>query len=117
LTHGYDVTVITGQSSMEIRAGKPSISQFTLPTALNYERHFDLDLWSALSPQIREQKVHLYPGGERSLVSFSGRTGKNNDYIVSVDRRAKMADWLEYFEDRGGKVVIHGVTVTDLDYF
>ncbi len=117
LTHGYDVTVITGQSSMEIRAGKPSISQFTLPTALNYERHFDLDLWSALSPQIREQKVHLYPGGDRPLVSFSGRTGKNNDYIVSVDRRAKMADWLEYFEDRGGKVVIHGVTVTDLDYF
>lgn len=28
-----------------------------------------------------------------------------------------MADWLEYFEDRGGKVVIHGVTLSDLDYF
>ncbi|QUX28160.1 oxygenase [Nocardiopsis akebiae] len=116
LTHGYDVTVITGQSSMEIRTGRPSISQFTFPTALEHERNFNLDLWSALSPQIREQTVHLYPGGG-SLMSFTGRTGENNDYAVSIDRRVKMADWLEYFEDRGGKVVIHGVTVTDLDYF
>ncbi|WP_150243246.1 styrene monooxygenase/indole monooxygenase family protein [Nocardiopsis quinghaiensis] len=116
LTHGYDVTVITGQSSMEIRTGKPSISQFTFPTALDYERQHDLDLWSALAPQIREQTVHLYPGQDE-LMAFTGRTGEGNDYAVSVDRRVKMADWLEYFEDRGGKVVIHGVTVTDLDYF
>ena len=117
LTHGYDVTVITGQSSMEIRAGKPSISQLTFPTALEYERKYDLDLWSALSPQIRDYRVHLYPRSDQPPKTFKGRTGKGNDYIVSVDRRAKMADWLEYFEDRGGKVVIHGVTVTDLDYF
>lgn len=117
LTEGYDVTVITGQSSMEIRTGRASISQFTLPTALNYERGHNLDFWSALSPQIRDQRVHLYPGADRPVLSFAGRTGKDNDYMVSVDRRVKMADWLEYFEDRGGKVVIHGVTVTDLDYF
>jgi hypothetical protein len=117
LTEGYDVTVITGQSSMEIRTGKPSVSQFTFPTALNYEREHNLDLWSALSPQIRNQRVHLYPPGNEAVRTFSGRTGTGNDYSVSVDRRVKMADWLEYFEDRGGKVVIHGVTVTDLDYF
>ncbi|MFI6575115.1 styrene monooxygenase/indole monooxygenase family protein [Nocardiopsis sp. NPDC050513] len=117
LTEGYDVTVITGQSSMEIRTGKASVSQFTFPTALNYEREHDLDLWSALSPQIREQRVHLYPGRDRPVLTFKGKTGMDNDYIVAVDRRVKMADWLEYFEDRGGKVVIHGVTVTDLDYF
>ncbi|WP_160050316.1 MULTISPECIES: styrene monooxygenase/indole monooxygenase family protein [unclassified Nocardiopsis] len=117
LTHGYDVTVITGQSSLEIRTGKASVAQFTFPTALEYERQHDLDLWSALSPQIREQRVHLYPSGDQPVRTFKGRTGLNNDYVVSVDRRVKMADWLEYFEDRGGKVVIHGVTVTDLDYF
>ncbi|KOX24230.1 styrene monooxygenase/indole monooxygenase family protein [Nocardiopsis sp. NRRL B-16309] len=117
LTEGYDVTVITGQSSMEIRTGKPSVSQLTFPTALNYEREHNLDLWSALSPQIRNQRVHLYPKGDEPVRTFTGRTGEGNDYTVSVDRRVKMADWLEYFEDRGGKVVIHGVTVTDLDYF
>ncbi|MET9712782.1 styrene monooxygenase/indole monooxygenase family protein [Nocardiopsis alba] len=116
LTHGYDVTVITGQSSPEIRTGKPSISQFTLPTALEYERAFDLDLWSALSPQIREQKLFLYRDGQE-VTSLTGSSHAGNGYSLSVDRRVKMADWLEFFEDRGGKVVIHGVTVTDLDYF
>ncbi|GAB3700036.1 styrene monooxygenase/indole monooxygenase family protein [Nocardiopsis oceani] len=116
LTHGYDVTVITGQSSLEIRSGRPSVSQYTFPTALEHERAQNLDLWSALSPQIREQILHLRPkSGEPMMVK--GRTGDKNDYVVSVDRRVKMADWLEFFEDRGGKVVIHGVTVTDLDYF
>ena len=117
LTHGYDVTVITGQSSLEIRSGRPSVTQFTFPTALEYERHYELDLWSALSPQIRQQRIHLYPGADRRTLSLKGRTGRANDYMVAVDRRVKMADWLEFFEDRGGKVVIHGVTVTDLDYF
>ncbi|GAB2489747.1 styrene monooxygenase/indole monooxygenase family protein [Nocardiopsis aegyptia] len=116
LTEGYDVTVITGQSSLEIRTGRPSISQFTFPTALNWERDANLDLWSALAPQIRHQKLYLYPH-DGSMRTIKGRTGTGNDYAVSVDRRVKMADWLEYFEDRGGKVVIHGVTVTDLDYF
>lgn len=116
LTHGYDVTVITGQSSLEIRTGRPSISQFTFPTALEYERRLDLDFWSALSPQIREQKMFIFKRG-RPPVSLKGRSHHGNGYSVSVDRRVKMADWLESFEDRGGKVVIHGVTVTDLDYF
>ena len=116
LTHGYDVTVITGQSSLEIRSGRPSISQFTFPTALEYERKFDLDFWSALSPQIREQKLAVFRDGE-AVMSMKGRSHAGNGYAVSVDRRVKMADWLEFFEDRGGKVVIHGVTVTDLDYF
>lgn len=116
LTHGYDVTVITGQSSLEIRMGKCSISQLTFPTALEHEREHNLDFWSALAPQIREQKLFFYPPGVPPQ-AIVGRTGRGNDYTVSVDRRVKMADWLEYFEDRGGKVVIHGVTVTDLDYF
>ena len=116
LNHDYDVTVITGQSSQEIRIGKPSISQWTFPTALEYERALDLDFWSALSPQIREQKLFICQedGNSDHLV---GSFHPGNGYAVSVDRRVKMADWLESFEDRGGKVVIHGVTVTDLDYF
>ncbi|MDE3719847.1 oxygenase [Nocardiopsis sp. N85] len=116
LTQGYDVTVITGQSSLEIRTGRPSISQFTFPTALEYERKFDLDFWSALSPQIREQKLAVFREG-KPVTAIRGRSHPGNGYTVAVDRRVKMADWLEFFEDRGGKVVIHGVTVTDLDYF
>ncbi|GAA4912376.1 styrene monooxygenase/indole monooxygenase family protein [Streptomonospora salina] len=116
LNHGYDVTVITGQSSQEIRTGRPSITQMTFPTALDYERELHLDFWSGQAPRIEDFKMHLYPPGGEAAV-LKGRTGARDQYTISIDRRIKMADWLEYFEDAGGKVVIHGVTLSDLDYF
>lgn len=36
------------------------------------------------------------------------------EFAQSVDQRIKMAGWLELFEDRGGTVVFHGVTTSDL---
>ncbi|WP_046468416.1 styrene monooxygenase/indole monooxygenase family protein [Allosalinactinospora lopnorensis] len=116
LDHGYDVTVITSQTSTEIRTGRPAITQFTPPTALEYEREHRLDFWSPQAPKIDMFKLHLYPPDAPS-VAIKGKSGRGESYTISVDRRVKIADWLEYFEDRGGKVVIHGVTVTDLDYF
>ena len=41
--------------------------------------------------------------------------GELDDYAQSVDQRVKMSGWLELFENRGGKVVYHGVTTYDLD--
>lgn len=117
LSHDYDVTLITGQSSTEIRTGRPSITQLTYPTVLGYERELNLDFWGADPPQIEKVKLHGYPPGLTTpMVEAVGSFG-DGLYGVSVDRRIKMADWLEYFEDRGGKVVINGVTVGDLDYF
>lgn len=113
LTNGYDVTLITSQTSIEIRTGRPSVTQFTFPTVLEYERELHLDFWSALAPHIDRCKLHLYPP-QAPLTTVEGR---NKGYALSVDRRVKMADWLEFFEDRGGKVIIHGVTLSDLDYF
>ncbi|TDQ51639.1 styrene monooxygenase/indole monooxygenase family protein [Actinorugispora endophytica] len=113
LTNGYDVTLVTSQTSIEIRTGRPSISQLTMPTVLEYERELHLDFWSAIAPHMDRFKVHLYPP-QAPAMSLQGEV---DGYMLSVDRRVKMADWLEYFEDRGGKVIIHGVTLTDLDYF
>lgn len=113
LERGWDVTVMTGESSTEIRNGRPHIAQFTLPTALARERALGLDFWKDQAPAITGATVRLYPpGGEplRVAGSFAG-------YATAVDRRLKMAHWLEYLEDRGGKVVIHGCTLSDLDYF
>ncbi len=36
--------------------------------------------------------------------------GRLDAYGQSVDQRVKMAGWLELLEERGGKVVLHGVT-------
>lgn len=116
LDHGYDVTVITSQTSTEIRTRRPAITQFTPPTALERERDHNLDFWSSQAPRMEDFNLLLYPSGTQAS-GFTGKIGAPGQYAVSVDRRVKIADWLEYFEDRGGKVVIHGVTVSDLDYF
>lgn len=113
LTHGYDVTLITGQSSTEIRTGRPSVTQLTYPTVLGYEQELDLDFWSSQAPHIEMMKIHVWPSGTPEPFYMPGHF---DGYAISVDRRVKMADWLEHFEDRGGKVVIHGITITDLDY-
>jgi hypothetical protein len=42
--------------------------------------------------------------------------GRLDDYAQSIDQRVKMSTWLELFEERGGKVVINAVTVSDLDH-
>jgi len=113
LHHGYDVTVINGSSSQEIRSDKPSITQFTLPSALAHEQAAGLAMWEHIAPRITGATLHLHvPDGQTATMR-----SRFEAYGVSVDRRVKMADWLESFEDRGGKVVIHGITVTDLDYF
>ncbi|WP_306368585.1 styrene monooxygenase/indole monooxygenase family protein [Nocardiopsis sp. CC223A] len=124
--HGYDVTVITGNSSTEIRNARPSITQFTLPSAMAHEQALGLAMWEEVAPRITGVELILSPpGAAPAMVESAFST-----YGVSVDRRVKIADWLESFEDVkekvdaqgntikvGGKVVIHGVTVTDLDYF
>src|SRR5690625_6742732 len=52
LHHGYDVTVINGSSSQEIRSDKPSITQFTLPSALAHEQAAGLAMWEHIAPRI-----------------------------------------------------------------
>ncbi|MFD6097575.1 styrene monooxygenase/indole monooxygenase family protein [Nocardiopsis flavescens] len=113
LSHGYDVTVINGASSQEIRGARPAVTQFTLPGALAYEQASGLARWDHLAPRITGITLDLHPpDGDPVAVESSFAT-----WGISVDRRVRAADWLESFEDRGGMVVVHGVTVTDLDYF
>ena len=113
LHHGYDVTVINGSSSQEIRTSLPSITQFALPTALAHEQTAGLAMWEHLAPRISGTTLHLYPPDSAPTTMESAF----DTYGVSVDRRVRIADWLEFFEDQGGKAIIHGVTVSDLDYF
>lgn len=113
LTHGYDVTMLNARTSGEIRTSQPSTTQFSLPTALAHEQQADLARWEHVAPRISGARLHLHPPNMPTSTVESAFSS----YGVSVDHRVKIADWLEYLEDRGAKVVIHGVTVGDLDYF
>ncbi|RCV50350.1 styrene monooxygenase/indole monooxygenase family protein [Marinitenerispora sediminis] len=112
LERGYDVTLLTGRTSTEVRHGKVAVSQLTFPSALAHERRLDLDFWRGQAPSLDRLTVDLGATVEERFSFGAAIQGGG----VSMDRRVKMADWLEAFEDRGGKVTVHGVTVTDLDY-
>ncbi|GAA3744941.1 alanine-phosphoribitol ligase [Spinactinospora alkalitolerans] len=118
LRHGYEVTLMTAQTTEEVRAGLPSVLQFTPPTVLLSEREAGLPVWENDAPPIERLRMRVRTGAHE--VAFTGAFSAG--YAVSVDRRLKMADWLELFKARAdetghGRVITHGVTVTDLDYF
>ncbi|AXI79432.1 styrene monooxygenase/indole monooxygenase family protein [Peterkaempfera bronchialis] len=113
-SHGYDVTVMTNRTADEIRGGRVMSTQCMFHTALQHERDLGLNLWEDQAPRIEGLGVSVAgPDGGRAV----NWVGHLDGYAQSVDQRVKMAGWLETFAKRGGQVVVHGVTVSDLDYF
>jgi Styrene monooxygenase A putative substrate binding domain len=110
--HDYDVTVMSARTAEEIRNGRVMSTQAMFDSALQRERDLGLNLWEQDAPQIEGIQVTVAgPDGGKAL-NWAGRL---DNYCQSVDQRVKMSGWLEEFENRGGNVVIHGATVSDLD--
>lgn len=113
-SQGYDVTVMTSRTADEVRGGRVMSTQCMFATALQYERDLGLNFWEDRAPRIEGVGVSVSaPDASRPIDWVGWLTG----YAQSVDQRLKMSGWLETFADRGGKVVIHGVSVADLDWF
>ncbi len=80
--------------------------------ALQHERAYDLNLWERQTPKIEGIGLSIAdPDGGRAL----DWVARLDAYAQSVDQRVKMAGWLELLEERGGKVIYHGVTMSDVD--
>jgi 2-polyprenyl-6-methoxyphenol hydroxylase-like FAD-dependent oxidoreductase len=110
--HDYDVTVMSARTPGEIRKGNVTSTQCMFHTALQYERDHDLNQWENVATQIGGILLSVGgPDGSRALDWL----GYFDHYAQSVDQRVKMAGWLELLEQRGGKVIYHGVTTADLD--
>lgn len=108
----YDVTVMSARTSEEIRGARVMSTQAMFYPALQRERDLGLNFWEDDAPSYDSHVYTLrWPDGNVAL----NYPGQFRDYAQSVDQRVKMSAWLEEFEDRGGRVVIHGVTVSDLD--
>lgn len=112
--HDYDVTVMSARTPDEIRRGRVMSTQCMFGDALQIERGHGLNQWEADAVRVEGLGVSIAaPDSSRAM----DWVGKLDDYAQSVDQRLKMAGWLELLEERGGKVVIHGVTTADLDRF
>ncbi|RZQ63841.1 styrene monooxygenase/indole monooxygenase family protein [Amycolatopsis suaedae] len=113
LDHQYDVTVMSARTPEEIRGGRVMSTQCMFNKALQIERDHKLNLWEEQTVKVEGLGLSIgAPDGSGRVLDW---VGKLDNYAQSVDQRVKMAGWLELFEDRGGKLVLHGVTTSDLD--
>jgi 2-polyprenyl-6-methoxyphenol hydroxylase-like FAD-dependent oxidoreductase len=112
LKHGYDVTLMSARTPDEIRNGRVMSTQCMFHTSLQTERDLGLDFWEADTPSIWGLGVSVAGADGARAVDWLGHL---DGYAQSVDQRVKMAGWLEAFEQQGGKLVLHGVAVSDLD--
>ncbi|MCP2251619.1 Dehydrogenase (flavoprotein) [Prauserella aidingensis] len=112
LQHGYDVTVMSARTADEIRGGRVMSTQCMFNDALQTERDEGLNLWESECVTVDGLGVSI--AGEDASRQLNW-IGWLDNYGQSVDQRVKMAGWLELFEQRGGKLVIHGVTTADLN--
>jgi hypothetical protein len=119
-SHGYEVTLMSNRTADEIRSGRVMSTQCRFHTALQHERDLELDFWESKAPRIEGLGVSVAAPGSfengpaRRAVDWVGRL---DGYAQSVDQRVKMAGWMETFAQRGGRLVIHGAAVGDLDWF
>ncbi|RBM12638.1 oxygenase [Prauserella sp. PE36] len=110
--HDYDVTVMSARTPDEIRKGRVMSTQCMFHDSLEHERKYGLNLWEEQTVKVEGLGVSIAGPDSSRVLDWVGRL---DDYAQSVDQRVKMAGWLELFEQRGGKLVIHGVTTADLD--
>jgi hypothetical protein len=113
LENDYDVTVMSARTPEEIRGGWVTSTQCMFSKALQHERDHGLNLWDDVAPRIGGQGLSLgAPDGSRALNWIATWDGGP---AQSIDQRVKMATWLELFEERGGNLILHGVTTADLN--
>ncbi|MER7789543.1 styrene monooxygenase/indole monooxygenase family protein [Streptomyces sp. NPDC097640] len=114
---GYDVTLMSNRTADEIRGGRVMSTQCMFHTALQHERDLEINFWEEQAPRIQGLGVSVAgpatPLGHPRLVDWLGEL---DGHAQSVDQRLKMAGWMEAFERRGGRLVIHGAAVSDLDF-
>ena len=112
LENGYQVTLMSARTAAEIRNGKVMSTQCMFDNALQHERDHGLNLWEKDTVKVDGLGVSVAgPDGQRALDWF----GELDHYAQSVDQRVKMSGWLDLFAQRGGKLIISGVTTADLD--
>ncbi|MBB4930408.1 hypothetical protein F4561_001228 [Lipingzhangella halophila] len=112
LHHEYDVTLMTARTADEVRNGRAVSIQIQFNGTRQFERAHGVDLSDTEFRPIKTCRYN-FAGGE-GAPGFDW-TGRYNGPAQCVDERLKMSTWQRMFEERGGKVIIHPVTSSDLN--
>ncbi|WP_338672914.1 styrene monooxygenase/indole monooxygenase family protein [Streptomyces sp. SCSIO 30461] len=110
----YDVTLMSNRTADEILSGRVMSTQCMFDTALRHERDLQLGFWESQAPSIDGLGVSVAGPDAARVIDWVGML---DGHAQSVDQRVKMAGWMDTFAQRGGRLVIHGAAVSDLDYF
>ncbi|HWE90895.1 MAG TPA: styrene monooxygenase/indole monooxygenase family protein [Pseudonocardiaceae bacterium] len=112
LANDYDVTLMSARTAEEIRSGRIMSTQCMFDANLRIERDHGLNQWEDETVRVEGIGVSIAGPDSSRVMDW---VGKLDGYAQSVDQRVKMAGWLELFEERGGKLIISGVTTADLN--
>lgn len=108
----YDVTLMTVRSSEELYGGRAVSMQILYDTGRDAEREYGLNFWDEEAQPLTGLRITGHaPGG----VTAFDWTGRFDAPAQSTDERVKIAVWQQVFEERGGRVLLHGATMSDID--
>ena len=114
LQNGYHVRLISNRTPEDFATGKVMSSQFMFGDALQAERDLGLNDWEKECPTTDALGVAIAgPDGKKAIdwVYALDKPGQ------AVDQRVKYPGWMKKFKDRGGELIIHEASVTDLENY
>lgn len=108
----YAVTLFTDRSANQIRRGRIMSSQVLFHTAVQREKALGLNFWD--NHCIRNSTITFSlaePNSIKRAIHWVGHA----DAYQSIDQRLKLPDWIEYFEELGGELILQEVNGQALD--
>jgi hypothetical protein len=109
---GYDVVMLSNQTSAQIRDGRVTSSQCMFGGALGHERALGINFWDDECPRIDEVEFTIAGAAPGKALAW---VAKLDAPAMSVDQRVKMPRWLEEFVRLGGELRVQSAGVDELE--
>ncbi|MFP6598019.1 MAG: styrene monooxygenase/indole monooxygenase family protein [Candidatus Hydrogenedentota bacterium] len=113
LEKGYDVTIVTDRTAQEVHDGSIMSSQVMFHPCLQTERDLGLNFWDEECPFMKTLSVTGVGPDGSALIDWTCSLGDGPSQ--SLDQRVKFPVWMNKFEERGGKLIIHEATIEDAE--
>ena len=111
---GYSTTLYSNRTSEQILNGRIMSTQVMFDRSLQFERKWGLNHWDDECPWGNSIMVSVGIPGEPKLgIQWKGMT---QERFQSIDQRLKFSSLLDRYDNMGGKVIIKGVNIEDLDH-